>query len=382
MKDIQIPLLDLKEQYKDIKSEIQLAINRVLDSGYFIMGEEVSSFEKEFAAYCGARYCVSLASGTAALHLALLACDIKPGDEVITVPFTFIATCETISHVGAKIVFADIDPETYTINGDRLKTLITDRTKAIIPVHLYGHPADMSSIMKIAAKHKLRVVEDACQAHGAMIDGKKVGTIGDVGCFSFFPAKNLGAYGDAGGIVTNDETIAKRISLLRDHGRTSKYLHETEGYNYRLDAIQAAILRVKLKYLPKWIEARRERAKLYNSLLRDLPLKLPVEAKGCYHSYHLYVVQTPSRDLLRDELFKSGIETGLHYSVPLHLQGAYSHLGCKKGDFPVTEACADKVISLPLYPELSEVSQRKVAQEIQKVIAKPGKKSPVGGSVT
>lgn len=377
-----IPLVDLKAQYLSIKDEIHAAINKVFNSSSFIMGEEVSRFEKEYAAFCTARYCIGVASGTAALHLALLALDIGPGDEVITTPFTFIATTEAISYTGAKIVFVDIEPTTYTIDVDKLEQAISHRTKAIIPVHLYGHPANMIRIMEIARKYKLKVIEDTAQAHGAKLNGQFVGTFGDIGCFSFFPAKNLGAYGDAGAVITNNEDLAKRISILRDHGRTTKYEHEIEGFNYRLDSIQAAILKVKLKYLPQWTEARRQRANHYRKLLNDLPIYLPTESKGCYHVYHLYVVRTTERETLRTTLKQCGIKTGIHYPLPLYLQVAYRHLGYHKGDFLVSEDCARNVISLPLYPELNELHQQEIARVIGEVLSKYSAKIAVGGIVS
>jgi dTDP-4-amino-4,6-dideoxygalactose transaminase len=348
-----IPLVDLKAQYVAIKPEIDEAINRVLESTQFIMGEEVTSFEKEFAAFCDSKYAVGVASGTAALHLALLACGIGPNDEVITVPNTFIATTEAISYVGAKIKFVDVDAETYTIDVSQVEKSVTDKTKAILPVHLYGHPADMGPIMQIAKAHNLKVIEDAAQAHGAQYKGRSVGAIGDVGCFSFFPAKNLGAYGDAGMVVTNNAEIAERVSLLRNHGRAEKYGHLMEGYNYRLDALQAAILHVKLKHLEEWTEARRRNAKLYNALLTGLQLELPKEAEWAKHVYHLYVVRCENRTKLQEALKNKGIATGIHYPIPLHLQPAYANLELTKGVFPVTEECAETVLSLPMYPELT-----------------------------
>lgn len=364
-----IPLVDLKAQFDFIKGEIYEAIKQVLESQCFVMGEEVRLFEKEFADFCGARHCISVASGTAALHLALVACGIGEGDEVITVPNTFIATTEAISYARAKIVFVDIDPATYTIDVDQLEQSITKRTKAIIPVHLFGHPANMKRIIEIAQKYKLKVIEDVAQAHGAKLHGQSVGTFGDIGCFSFFPAKNLGAYGDAGAIITNNDVFAKHIRLLCNHGREKKYEHEIEGFNYRLDTLQAAVLRVKLKYLPQWIEARRKRALYYKELLHNLPLIIPQEAPGCYHAYHLYVIQAQKRDIIRTSLSQQGIETGIHYPLPLHLQNAYRYLNHCKGDFPVTEACANSIISLPLYPELSDRDQYDVAQTIHKVLS-------------
>lgn len=376
-----VPLIDLKAQYLAIKDEIHIAINRVLNSACYIMGEEVNLFEKEFASFCTAKHCVGVASGTAALHLALIACGIKSGDEVITVPYTFAATVEAISYVGAKPVFVDIEPDTYTMDVNQLEQAITEHTKAIIPVHLYGHPANMSQIMEVAKKYKLKVIEDAAQAHGAMFNGKKVGTFGDVSCFSFYPAKNLGAYGDAGAIVTNSDDLASQVRLFCDHGRTDKYSHKVQGFNYRLDAMQAAILRVKLKYLQKWTEARRERAKYYNKLFLDLPSILPKEKAGCYHVYHLYVIRTPKRDEVRKSLKKEGIDTGIHYPIPIHLQEACNYLGYKAGDFPNAEACANEVISLPIYPELQEKEQNKVVGVIKKFLQGSVEKLAVGGAI-
>lgn len=381
MESQHISLVDLKAQYVGIKDEIHVAIDCVLNSACFVMGKEIALFEEEFAAFCGTRHCIGVASGTSALHLALLACGIEPGDEVITVPFTFIATTEAISYVGAKIVFVDIEPTTYTIDVNKLEQAITSRTKAIIPVHLYGHPANMNSLMEIARKYKLKVIEDAAQAHGAMLNGKHVGTFGDVGCFSFFPAKNLGAYGDAGAVITNDVTIANRIRLLCNHGRREKYLHEMEGFNYRLDAIQAAILRVKLKYLHKWIDDRRDCAMYYKKLLDNLLLILPSEAPGYHHSYHLYVVRTEKRDELKTRLSQEGIETGIHYPIPLHLQPVYKNLGYRRGDFSVSEKCANTVISLPIYPELSKPHQNEIVQAIQKVVPKQVREEVLKGGI-
>ena len=376
-----IQLIDLKAQYISIKDEINSAINRVLDSACFISGEEVSLFEKEFAGFCRARHCAGVSSGTAALHLALLGCEIGPGNEVITSPNTFIATCEAISHTGAKIVFVDIEPNTYTIDVEKLEQAITKQTKAIIPVHLYGHPANMPHILEIAKQYNLKVIEDAAQAHGAKVNGQMVGTFGDVGCFSFFPAKNLGSYGDAGGIITNNNEIAEHVFLLRNHGRASKFIHKIEGFNCRLDSLQASILRVKLKYLSKWTEIRRKLAANYSDFLKDLPVVLPYEALDCYHVYHLYVIRTCQRDKLRTSLKEQGIETGIHYPVPLHLQPAYKYLGYNRGDFPVTEKCADEIISLPLYPELSKVNQEKVMREIKNILVEKEKTVLAGGIV-
>jgi dTDP-4-amino-4,6-dideoxygalactose transaminase len=320
------------------------------------MGEELERFEEEFALFCNTKYAIGVANGSDALILALIACEIGEGDEVITVPNTFIATTEAITHVGGKIVFADIDPKTYTIDISKIEEKINERTKAIIPVHLYGQPANMDPIMRLAKKYDLKVIEDAAQAHGAEYKGEKVGSIGDVACFSFYPGKNLGAYGDAGMITTNSEEIAKKVKLLRNHGRiTKKYEHEIEGCSSRLDNLQAAILRVKLKYLNNWNDSRRDNAKKYNELLNDTAgIVTPYEADYAKHVYHLYVIRTEKgRDKLREELKLKGVATGIHYPIPLHLQPAYSYLGYKKGDFLVTEKASEEILSLPMFAELT-----------------------------
>lgn len=347
-----IPLVDLKRQYATIKPEIDEAIARVLARTDFIMGEDVHLFEGEFARFCGAKYAVGVASGTAALHLALLACGVGPGDEVITTPFTFIATTEAISHCGAWPVFADIDPNYYTIDPAQIEQKITSRTKAVVPVHLYGQPADMAPIMELAQAYNLKVIEDAAQAHGAEYRLQRVGSVGNAACFSFYPGKNLGAYGDAGMVTTNDEEIAHHVRLLRNHGRESKYEHLMEGYGERLDTLQAAILRVKLRHLEAWIQARRERARWYNEALAGSRLGLPQERPGSRHVYHLYVVRASQRDDLAAHLKGQGITTGIHYPIPLHLQPAYqAHRYCR-GEFPISEAVALEVLSLPLFAEL------------------------------
>ena len=350
-----IPFVDLKAQYNSIKDEIDEAIQNVLNNTSFIMGKELKEFEKEFAQFCNIKYAIGVANGSDALILALKSCGISEGDEVITVPNTFIATTEAITHVGGKIVFVDIDPKTYTIDVSRIEEKITDKTKAIIPVHFYGQSADMDPIIKLSRKYNLKIIEDAAQAHGAEYKGKKVGSLGDIGCFSFYPAKNLGAYGDAGMITTNNEEIAKKLKLLRNHGRiTKKYEHEIEGYSSRLDNLQAAILRVKLRHLSKWNNMRRKNAKKYNKLLSNIDgIIPPYEADYAKHVYHLYVIRVGERDILREELKSEGVATGIHYPIPLHLQPAYKYLGYKEGDFPVTEGCSQKILSLPMYAELS-----------------------------
>jgi len=360
-----IPLVDLRIQYLSIKDEIDKAIQRVIDSTDFIMSDEVRLFEEEFARYCNANCGVGTSSGTSALHLALLACGVGPGAEVITVPFTFVATTEAISQAGARVVFVDINEDSYTIDVNHIEAAITPRTKAILPVHLYGQPADMDPIMEIASKHGLKVIEDAAQAHGAEYKGTKVGSIGDAACFSFYPAKNLGAYGDAGMLVTNSKEIAKKARLLRNHGRMKKYEHLIEGYNCRLDTIQAAILRVKLRHLDEWTEKRRRNAALHDEMLVDGKVITPKEVGYAKHVYHLYVIRVGNRDTLRDRLKATGIATGTHYPIPLHLQEAYRYLGYRRGGFPASERCADEVLSLPLYPELKEREIEYVADRVR-----------------
>ena len=361
-----IPFVDLKHQYHEIKTELQKAIEGVLERGIFVGGEEVEWFEEEFAQYCGVRFAVGVGSGTEALHLALLALDVRKGHEVITVPNTFIATAEAITLTGAQPVFVDIDPETYTMNTTQIESAITERTKAIIPVHLYGQPADMVPILTIAERHKLLVVEDAAQAHGALYKGKKTGSFGTVACFSFYPTKNLGAYGEGGAVVTDNKEIAQRVMMLRDHGSRQKYRHEIEGMNSRLDALQAAILRVKLRHLDQWNQQRRERAALYDTLLQDTAgVVRPTVREGCTHIYHLYVIKTIERDRLREHLGNRGIVTGIHYPVPVYLQPAYGYLGINKGTYPVTERAAREILSLPMYPELRREDMEHVAGEIK-----------------
>ncbi len=350
---IKIPLVDLKTQYKSIKWEIDQAIAKIFTHTNFIMGEEVEKFEWKFAKWLRIKYCIGVSSGTDAIHLALIALGIKPGDEIITTPHTFTATVEPVIWLGAKPVFVDIDPKTYTINPNLLEKVITKKTKVIIPVHLYGHPADMDPIIKIAKKYNLKILEDAAQAHGTEYKGKKVGTLGDAAIFSFFPGKNLGAYGDAGAVVTNSQTIAQKIKLLRNHGRTEKYIHQQVGYGDRIDTLQAAILLIKLKYLKKWNLARRKIASMYNKLLADTNIITPYEAKYAKAVYHLYVIRIKNRDKILNRLRQKGIGSGIHYPLPLHLQPAYKFLGYKKGDFPESEKAAAEILSLPMYPELS-----------------------------
>jgi len=357
-----IPLVDLKAQYAGIKPEVDAAIQRVLEHTGFILGEEVARFEEAFATYLGAAGAVGVASGTSALQMALLACDIGPGDEVITTGHTFMATAEAISQTGARPVFADIDPSTYTLDPAAVEATITPRTRAILPVHLYGQPADMTPLLDLAQRYRLRVIEDAAQAHGAEYGGRRCGTLGDLACFSFYPGKNLGAYGDAGAVTGNDPALLARIRRLRDHGRTGKYEHAEIGFGERLDALQAAVLNAKLPHLEDWTVARRAHAQRYNALLADCDLATPYEAPGMRHVYHLYVIRTLRRDEVLAGLRSQGIGAGVHYPVPLHRQPAYLAQGYGSVSLPVTEAAAREVLSLPLYPELTGTQLEHVAQ--------------------
>lgn len=349
-----LPFIDLVAQYETIKPEIDEAIQSVINRAAFAGGPFVTSFEKAFAAYQGVGHGVGVSSGTTALHVILESLDIGPGDEVITVTNTFIATAEAIIQTGAKPIFIDVDDTTLSLNPAALEDAITPRTKAIMPVHLYGLIADMDPIMAIAEKHGLLVIEDAAQAHGAEYKGKRAGQFGDAATFSFYPGKILGAFGDAGGIVTQDEQLAGKARSLSDHGRTDHYMHAKSGYNYRMDGIQAAVLEVKLKHLEDWIEARRRKARLYSSLLSDKIVSTPVEADGCRHVYTYYVVRTPIRQKIQEKLSASGIPTIVHYPTPLHLQPAFNDLGYKDGQFPIAEAASGQILSLPLYAELAD----------------------------
>jgi len=358
------PFIDLKAQYQGIKDEIDRAISRVLESSQFVLGDEVFAFEEEFAVYCGARYGIAVNSGTSALHLALLAAGIGPGDEVITIPFTFVATVAAIGYTGARPVFVDIDSRSYTMNVKQIESKITKRTKAVLPVHLYGQPADMDPIQKIAQKYGLVVIEDAAQAHGAEYKGHKTGGIGNLGCFSFYPGKNLGAYGEGGMVVTNNPDYAKTIRMLRDWGQEQKYQHLVKGYNYRMDGLQGAILRVKLRHLEAWTEARRAHARRYQELLPDEEIKKPEEMSYSRHVYHIYAIRSPRRDDLQQKLFSQGIQTGIHYPIPVHLQKAYEDLNYKPGDFPEAEQAAREVLSLPMFAELSTQTMDLIAEGI------------------
>lgn len=363
---MKVPFLDLGAQYASIHNEIGAALRAVLDSAAFAGGPFVEKFEKEFASFCRCRFAVGVSSGTAALWMALLAIGIGRGDEVITVPNTFIATCEAISFCGAKPVFVDIDERTYNINPDLIENAITVRTKAIIPVHLYGQMADMRRIMEIARAHRLFVIEDACQAHGAGYQGRRAGSIGDLGCFSFYPGKNLGAYGEAGAVLTNDGELAEKLRMFRDHGQAKKYYHSMIGWNGRMDGLQGAVLSVKLKYLAAWNEARRRNAQLYNKLLENVDgLITPIEADYGMHIYHIYAVRTQNRDALISTLAQKGISCGIHYPLPIHLQKAYRFLGHQQGSFPIAEKCAEQLVSLPMFAELRQEQIEKVCQEIR-----------------
>src|SRR5262249_35723459 len=348
-----VPYLDLKAQYNAIRSEILTALEEICESSRFAQGPTTSDFEAKFAAYCGVDHCASLNSGTSALHLALRCFDVRPGDEVITVSMTFIATAWAISYVGATPVFVDIDPVRRTMDPDKLEAANTPRTKAIVPVQLYGMPAEMDRIMSIAERHGLPVIEDAAQAHGAKYRGKRVGQFGQIGCFSFYPSKNLGAYGEGGALVTNDAAIAERTRSLRDHAQTQKYLHDEIGYNYRMDSFQAAVLSIKLKHLDDWNTARIERARYYAELLNGSSYKLPAHISDSECVWHCYVIESLQRDRVCSALQDAGIQTAVHYPVPIHLQKPYANLGYRAGNLPVTEALCNQCLSLPIYPELS-----------------------------
>jgi len=363
-----IPFVDLKSQYLSIKDEIDSAVLKVLESTQFVLGSEVKALEAEFASYCNANYGIAVNTGTSALHLALLAAGIGPGDEVITVPFTFVATAAAIYYTGATPVFVDIDPVTYTIDVSKIENAITERTKAILPVHLYGQPADMEPIMEIARRHGLTVIEDAAQAHGAEYKGQRVGSIGDIGCFSFYPGKNLGAYGEGGMIVTNNPEYTHTMQMLRDWGQEQRYHHVLKGYNYRMDGIQGAILRVKLRYIEEWTEARRTHAAQYNQLLANSGLITPVALPHNRHVYHVYAVRTSQREWLQQQLTAQGIQTGIHYPIPVHLQTAYADLGYQQGDFPHSELAAREVLSLPMYAELTDAQVSQVANSLQNIL--------------
>ena len=357
-----VPYLDLPAQIRSIRPELDAAIARTLDNCTFCLGPDVAQFEKDFAGYCGAQHALGFNSGTSALHVALRLLNVGPGDEVITTPYTFIATSWAISYCGATPVYVDIDEATFNLNPALLEKAVTPRTKAVMPVHLYGHPFDVDAVQAICRKHNLPLVEDAAQAVGAKYRGKTVGTLGDISCFSFYPAKNLGACGEGGALVTNNAALAARAKSLREHGSTQRYHHDEVGYNYRLEGIQGAVLGVKLKHLTKWNNERRRVAKRYAELLAGTPLQLPQEAAYAESAWHLYTVRHPRRDELKKFLDDHGIGNAVHYPVPLHLQKVYAPLGHKPGDFPVTEQASREVLSLPMFPELTD-------DQIQRVVA-------------
>jgi dTDP-4-amino-4,6-dideoxygalactose transaminase len=366
---MQVPFLNLRAQHDPLRHEISTAIQEVIDSSAFAGGSFVAAFEKDFAPYCGAKFAIGLGHGTEALWLALLALGVGPGDEVITVPSTFMATAEAITYCGAKPVFVDIEEQTFTLDPKQLERAITSRTKAIIPVHLFGQVADMAPILEVARRHKLPVIEDACQAHGAEYNGKRAGSLGVAGCFSFYPGKNLGAMGEAGALVTDDARLKDQVAMLRDHGQRKKYHHAVVGWNARMDGIQGAVLKIKLKHLEKGNDLRRRHAALYGQLLADeKALRLPLEALGRKHVYHIYAVRVQRRDAIIEAMAARGIHCGIHYPIPVHLQEAYQSLGLGKGSFPVAERCAEEFLSLPMFPELSVEQIETVARELRDVI--------------
>lgn len=374
---MKIQMTDLKAGYSAIRNEVEASVKKILEKTNFILGEEVEIFEKEFAAYCGAKYAVGVASGTDALKIALIAAGIQKGDEVITTPATFIATTEAITQSGATPVFADVELETYNIDPDEIEKKITPETKAILPVHLYGHPADMDKILKIAKKYNLKVIEDCAQSFTAKYKSSDsrwclTGGIGVAGCFSFFPAKNLGACGDGGMIITDDETIHKNAKALRNHGSQVRYHHELDGFNSRLDTIQAAILSIKLKHIDNWTQMRNEVARKYNESLKDVTV-VPVTKENCEHSFNYYTIrfaERETRDKVQKSLTENGVACQIYYPVPLHLQKVYEYLGYRKGDFPMTEKISDETLSLPMYPELSDEQIRFIVRIIRNCIDK------------
>jgi dTDP-4-amino-4,6-dideoxygalactose transaminase len=377
---MKVPFLDLQAQYQSMREEIARAINEVLESAAFAGGPFVAKFENEFAAFCGCKHAVGVGSGTDALWLTLLGMGVGPGDEVITVPSTFIATSEAISFCGAKPVFVDINEHTYTLDPEQLEIAITPRTKAIIPVHLFGQTADMNPLLAIARRHGLPVVEDACQAHGAEYRRQMAGSMGEAGCFSFYPGKNLGAYGEAGAVVTNNDTLARRVQMLRDHGQARKYIHSMVGWNARMDGLQGAILSVKLRYLQAGNEARRAKARLYQRYLAEVDdVITPVEAEYAKHVYHVYALRVPERDSVLHALTEKGIGCGIHYPVPLHLQEAYQDLGLGEGSFPVAEKCAREFLSLPMFPELKAEQIEYVAHEVETAVKSVGCEMAIAG---
>lgn len=365
---MEVPYCDLKMQYSALREEMLEAFDRVCRSTSFILGEEVVQFEKEFADYCGVEYCVALNSGTSALHLALLAVGAGPGDEIITTPNTFIATAEAISYTGATPVFVDTDPKTANIDPGLLEAAVTARTKAILPVHLYGRPADLDPILEIAGKYHLPLIEDCCQAHGARHGSRRVGGFGRAGAFSFYPGKNLGAYGEGGALVTNDHEIAEFARAMRDHGQQQRYFHNYVGYNYRMDGFQGAVLRIKLRHLDYWTQKRRQLARIYRTMLAGTCLEMPVDNEGVETVYHVFAVYVDDRDRVRVQLEAKGIQTGIHYPQPIHLQNAYTSLGYPRGSFPNAERACERVLSLPLFPEMTAAQAEYVATALAEIV--------------
>ena len=364
-----IPFVDLKAQYQGIKTEVNAAIQGILDSCQFTLGSEVAAFEQEFAAYCHVKQGVGVNTGTSALHMALLAAGVGRGDEVITVPFTFVATVSAIDYTGATPVFVDIDPQTFTMDAAKLEAAITKKTKAIVPVHLYGQCADMDPILEIAKRRGLIVIEDACQAHGAEYKGRRAGSMGDMGCFSFYPGKNLGAYGEAGMVVTDNAEFARTIRMLRDWGAEKKYHHVLKGYNFRMEGIQGAVLRVKLRFLEGWTEGRRTAAAHYDCLLAGNGVATPKAMAHNRHVYHIYAIRTGHRQAWQDALLAQGIQTGIHYPTPVHLLPAFAELGYRAGQFPHSEQAASEVLSIPMFPELTRAQCEEVARAVKNLAA-------------
>jgi dTDP-4-amino-4,6-dideoxygalactose transaminase len=364
---VKVPFLDLGAQYRAIKPEIDQAIQKILDTSQFVLGEEVAAFEREFAAHEGAAHAIGVSSGTSALHLAMLAAGVGPGDEVITVPNTFVATVAAIRYAGARAVYVDVDPVTFTMDPARVEAAIGPRTRAIVPVHLYGQPADLDPILELGRRRGLAVIGDAAQAHGARYGGRPIGALGDLVCYSFYPGKNLGAYGEGGAVVTNDERHARTIRMLRDWGQDRKYHHVLAGYNYRMEGMQGAVLRVKLRHLDAWTEARRAHAARYRELLAGAGVGLPVEASGRRHVYHVYAVRTRDRDGTMKALAEQGVQTGIHYPVPVHLQPAYEDAAFRRGDFQHAERAAEEVMSLPMFPEMTEEQLQLVSTALRRL---------------
>ena len=365
-----VPFVDLQAQYRSIRREVDAAVARVIHSSSFILGREVEAFEAAFAEYVGAKFCVGVSNGTAAIQLALQACGVGPGDEVIVPANTFFATAEAVSTAGATPRFVDADPASYNLDPRQIEAALTPRTRAVLPVHLYGQPADLDAVFEIAARRDLIVIEDAAQAHGARYKGRRVGALARAGCFSFYPGKNLGAYGEGGAVVTDDAEVARLARMLRDHGSERKYHHEIVGYNFRMEGIQGAVLAAKLPHLDGWNELRRAHAARYGELLAGCGLALPREEAYARHVYHLYVVQSDARDALQQSLAGAGVQTGIHYPVPVHLQPAYAALGHRPGDFPEAERQAARVLSLPMFPELTGAQMARVAEAVAEFAAR------------